>query len=86
MERSRREWIALADEADLKQIVTQPVDGAQFTAVFVSCGPKFYAERLMRRVGRDHGAKLIDLRVATTVKNPLTGEQNWLYSATFEAT
>jgi hypothetical protein len=84
-EMSRNEWLALADEAELTNLVTAPArNDLHWNVAFVSLGPKFYAERLMQRVAKQHGAKLTALKRKAKVTNPATNEPNHLYVATFK--
>lgn len=77
----RRDWERMADEAAIQMQLGQEPEGAECSCLFLSAGPKFYAERLLDHLARKKGYRLAKLRRTGSLPNPATGEVNHAYLA-----
>lgn len=83
---SRRAWLEAAERADLAAMFGRPVGelGARFTAVVVTCGPRFYVRRIAERFASAYGYLVVAVRRSGAVHNPLTQESNTTYAIALE--
>jgi hypothetical protein len=85
--RSRREWAALAERAEFRDLAgkfTVDADGG-LTAMFLTPGPRFYVKRCFERFARARGFVLTSVRrEPPPLFHPFTGERNDVYSIRLE--